>query len=74
MKELCHKLFDAYNIMFGSDEEIEFSNLEDINITKSTPGDLRGDMAYNFQKITDTFISLGLGHKFADGVTIIKWR
>lgn len=74
MKELCHKLFDAYNIMFGSDEEIEFSNLEDINVTKSTPGDLRGDMAYNFQKITDTFISLGLGHKFADGVTIIKWR
>ena len=74
MKELCHKLYDSYNILFGCDEETEFSNLEDINITKSTHGDLRGDMASNFQKITDTFISLGLGHKFADGVTIIKWR
>lgn len=74
MKGLCHKLCNSYNIMFGCDEETEFSNLEDINITKSTPGDLRGDMAYNYQKITDTFISLGLGHKFADGVTIIKWR
>jgi len=74
MKELCHKLCNSYNIMFGCDEETEFSNLEDINITKSTPGDLRGDMAYNYQKITDTFISLGLGNKFADGVTIIKWR
>lgn len=74
MKDLCRKLYDAYNISFGSDDEKEYSNLEEINITKATPGDLRGDMATNFQKITDTFISLGLGYKYADGVTIIKWR
>jgi hypothetical protein len=74
MKDFCKKLSSAYNILFGCNDEEEYAELEKINITKSTPGDLRGDIALNAKKISDIFISLGLGHRFADGLTILKWR
>ena len=48
--------------------------LEDYNIAQATPGDLRGDLSVNAQKIANTYISLGLGKRYADGVTLIGWR
>ena len=73
-KEFGAKLRDAYNIILGTDVEEEISILKQYNISQNTPGDLRGDLSVNAQNIAETFISLGHGKKFADGVTIIKWR
>lgn len=73
MKEVGTKFAKTFGILFGYNDDMEYPILESNNITKSTPGDLRGDMASNAQKISDIFISLGLGHRYADGVTILKW-
>lgn len=74
LKDLGERLFDAYNILIGADAEREYSILEQYNIAQATPGDLRGDLSINAQKIANTYISLGLGKKYADGVTLIGWR
>ena len=74
LKDLGERLFDAYNILIGADAEREYTVLEDYNIAQSTPGDLRGDLSVNAQKLANTYISLGLGKKYADGVTLIGWR
>lgn len=73
-KEFGSKLRDHYNIILGTDVEKEIELLEQFNISQNTPGDLRGDLSINAQNIANTFISLGHGKKFADGVTIIRWR
>ena len=74
LKELSEKLVSAYNILIGSDAETEYSILETYNIAQSTPGDLRGDLSINSQAIANTYISLGMGKRYADGVTLIGWR
>lgn len=74
LKDLGERLFDAYNILFGADSEREYGVLEAYNIAQATPGDLRGDLSVNAQKIANTYISLGLGKRYADGVTLIGWR
>ena len=74
LKDLGERLFDAYNILIGADAEREYGILEQYNIAQATPGDLRGDLSINAQKIANTYISLGLGKKYADGVTLIGWR
>ena len=74
LKTLGEKLFSAYNILMGSDAEKEYSILEQHNIAQATPGDLRGDLSINAQQLSNTYISLGLGKKYADGVTLIGWR
>lgn len=73
-KEFGVKLRESYNLILGTDVEEEISILKQYNISQNTPGDLRGDLSVNAQIIAETFISLGHGKKFADGVTIIKWR
>lgn len=73
-KTLGEKLFSAYNVLMGADAEKEYSILEQQNIAQSTPGDLRGDLSINAQQLGNTYISLGLGKKYADGVTLIGWR
>ncbi len=73
-KEFGRKLRKSYNIIIGTDVEEEIDILEKCNISQNTPGDLRGDLSLNSQSIAETFISLGHGKRFADGVTIIKWR
>ncbi len=73
-KELGLKFTEYYNILLGADAHSEYSILKDSNISQSTPGDLRGDLVLNAQSIAEMYLSLGLGHKYADGVTIIKWR
>ena len=74
LKDLSEKLFSAYNILIGADAEKEYSILEQHNISQSTPGDLRGDLSINAQRLGNTYISLGLGKKYADGVTLVGWR
>lgn len=74
LKDLGEHLFKAYNILIGADAEREYGVLEEYNISQATPGDLRGDLSANAQKIANTYISLGLGKKYADGVTLIGWR
>ena len=73
-KELSERLISAYNILIGSDAETEYSILESYNIAQSTPGNLRGDLSINSQAIANTYISLGMGKRYADGVTLIGWR
>ena len=74
LKELSEKLFENYNILIGADSDKDYAILSDTNITQSTPVDLRGDLSINAQLLANKFISLGLGKRYADGVTLIGWR
>lgn len=74
LKDLSEKLVRDYCILIGADSDTEYSILEEANIAQSTPGDLRGDLSLNAQKLANTYISLGLGKRYADGVTLIGWR
>lgn len=74
LKDLSDRLVEKYNIIIGADAEFEYNLLEKYNIAQATPGDLRGDLSINALKLADTYISLGLGKKYADGVTLIGWR
>ncbi len=74
MREVSRRLFDTYNIVVGSDSENDYDCLARYNIAQATPGDLRGDLSVNAQCLASTFISMGLGRKYADGVTLIGWR
>lgn len=74
LKDLSDKLVQDYCILIGGDSDTEYSILEAANIAQSTPGDLRGDLSLNSQQLANTYISLGLGKRYADGVTLIGWR
>ena len=74
LKDLSEKLLNIYNIIIGANTELEYNVLEASNIAQATPGDLRGDLSLNAQRLANTYISLGLGKKYADGVTLIGWR
>ncbi len=74
LKELSYKLIRDYYILIGADSDTEYAILEEANIAQSTPGDLRGDLSVNAQQLANTLISLGLGRRYADGVTMIGWR
>ena len=73
-KELGEKFTKSYNILLGTNTHTEYSILQKSYIAQSTPGDLRGDLSLNAQSIAEMYLSLGLGHKYADGVSLIKWR
>jgi hypothetical protein len=74
LKDLSRKATEAYHILLGADVDSEYRILEAVNIAQNTPGDLRGDMALNSQRIADIYISLGMAHRYADGVTMIGRR
>lgn len=74
LRDLSRKARAFYNILFGAEVDSEYKVLEETYIAQSTPGDLRGDMALNAQRIADLFISLGFAHRYADGVTMIGGR
>ena len=74
LKDLSDKLVHEYCILIGANSETEYSILEDANIAQSTPGDLRGDLSLNAQQLANTYVSLGLGKHYADGVTLVGWR
>lgn len=71
LRELGNVLRDNYNIIIGTDTDADYELLEEFGIAKNTPEDLRGSLALNAQEVAETLISLGLGKKYADGVTII---
>ena len=73
-KEFGKKLATAYNILLGCEIEEEMEILNKSNIAQGTPGDLRGDLTLNAKAIADMLISLGHAKRYADGVTIFKWR
>lgn len=73
-KDLSKKFTETYNILLGADVDSEYQILEAANIAQSAPGDLRGDMALNSQKIAEMYISLGMAHRYADGVTMVGRR
>lgn len=74
LKDLSAKLLHNYGILIGADSDAEYSILEEANIAQSTPGDLRGELSLNAKQLANTYISLGLGKCYADGVTLIGWR
>jgi hypothetical protein len=74
LKELSEKAISAYNLLLGANADEEYNILEGCNIAQATPGDLRGDLSLNAQRLADTYISLGLAKRYADGVTLIGWR
>ncbi len=74
LKELGEKTASAYNILLGTNADAEYSILQNANIAQNSPGDLRGDLTNNAFALSDTFISLGLARRFADGVTLVGWR
>lgn len=73
-KDFGRKATEAYNLMIGADVDKEYQMLEEANIAQNTPGDLRGDMAWNAQCVAELYISLGMAHRYADGVTMIGGR
>lgn len=74
LKALSERMVSAYNILLGASADEEYAILEQHNIAQATPGDLRGDLTLNAQRLADTYISLGLAKRYADGVTLVGWR
>ncbi len=73
-KEFGKRLREKYNIIIGTDVELEYELLEAANIAQLVPGDLRGELANNARGIADMLNSMNLAKRYADGVTIIGWR
>lgn len=71
LRELGDILRDNYNIVIGTDTDADYAFLDELEIARNTPEDLRGSLALNAKEIAEMLISLGLGKKYADGVTII---
>lgn len=73
-KEFGKRLREKYNIIIGTDVELEYELLENANIAQLVPGDLRGELANNAKGIADMLNSMNLAKRYADGVIIIGWR
>lgn len=71
LRELGDILRDNYNVIIGTDTDIDYAFLDELEIARNTPEDLRSSLALNAQEIAEMLISLGVGKKYADGVTII---
>lgn len=74
LSEFGKILRSKYNIIFGVNNDSEYKELTEYEIRSNTPGDLLGDLHKNSIAFGDAVISLGLGKKYADGVTMIGWR
>lgn len=73
LRELGDALRSSYNILIGTDTDIDFGILDAYGIAAVTPENLRGELANNARDIADMLISMGLAKRYADGVTIIGW-
>ena len=74
LKQFGEILRDKYNILFGSNNDDEYEIMKEYEIHSNTPGDLLGDLHKNSQFFSEIIISLGLGKKYADGVTMVGWN
>lgn len=73
LRELGDALRSSYNILIGTDTDMDFGILDAYGIADVTPENLRGELANNAKDIADMLISMGLAKRYADGVTIIGW-
>ena len=73
LRELGDALRSSYNILIGTNTDIDFGILDAYGIADVTPENLRGELANNAKDIADMLISMGLARRYADGVTIIGW-
>lgn len=73
LRELGDALRTSYNILIGTDTDMDFGILDAYGIADVTPENLRGELANNARDIADILISMGLAKRYADGVTIIGW-
>lgn len=73
LRELGDALRSSYNILIGTDTDMDFGILDAYGIADVTPENLRGELANNARDIADMLISMGLAKRYADGVTIIGW-
>ncbi len=73
LRELGDALRSSYNILIGTDTDMDFGILDAYGIADVTPENLRGELANNARNIADMLISVGLAKRYADGVTIIGW-
>jgi len=73
LRELGDALRSSYNILIGTDTDVDFGTLDAYGIADVTPENLRGELANNARDIADMLISMGLAKRYADGVTIIGW-
>lgn len=73
LRELGVTLRESYNIIIGTDTDIDYEIMDSTGIASTTPEDLRGELSENAKAIADMLISMGLAKRYADGVTIIGW-
>ena len=71
LRKLGDMLRDSYNIIIGTDTDVDYEVLDDFGIAAGTPEDLRGELSDNAKAIANMLISMGLAKRYADGVTII---
>ena len=74
LRELGSLLRDSYNIIIGTDTDIDYSILEEYGIARAIPEDLRGELPDNAKEIANMLISMGLAKRYADGVALIGWE
>lgn len=65
------KLWRQFGIIIGANSDESYNRLARYNLTSNVPGNLIGEFTVNSSAIADTYISMGYGKKYADGVTTI---
>ena len=73
LRELGEALRDSYNIIIGTNTDMDYAALDTYGIASATPENLRGELAENAKDIADMLISMGLAKRYADGVTLVGW-
>ena len=71
LRKLGDILRGSYNIIIGTDTDVDYAVLDEFGIASGTPEDLRGELSDNAKAIANMLISMGLAKRYADGVTII---
>ncbi len=72
LSEFGKLLWEQFGIIIGANPEVDFDILSKWKISQNTPGDLAGNLALNAEKIADSYISMGYGKRYADGVTVLS--
>lgn len=73
LNELGTMLRESYNVIIGTDTDIDYQALDEYGIARATPENLRSELSNNVKDIASMIISMGLAKRYADGVTIIGW-
>ncbi len=71
VNEFGERLWNNFGIIVGYNPEEDYNRLVKWNISNNAPGDLIGQFVENAEIITDIFMSMGYGKKYADGLNTI---